>query len=105
MCLRRELLALSVALGAIVCLLRVPEPPTLAAQPKAEKANAAFKTEGVAFLKKHCLACHSGEKPKADLALDKYADDVALLKDRKTWARVLDVLKAGEMPPPAKPQP
>src|SRR6266545_2688527 len=103
--LRRALIALPVALGAIVCLLRAPEPSAVAAQPKAGKPEAAFKAEGVAFLKKHCLACHSGEKPKADLALDKYADDAALLKDRKVWVRVLDVLKAGEMPPPAKPQP
>jgi hypothetical protein len=90
---------------AILALVRLPEPATVASQPKAEKTEPAFKTEGVAFLKKHCLACHSGEKPKADLALDKFADDTALLRDRKTWVRVLDVLKAGEMPPAAKPQP
>ncbi len=100
--LRREFIALPVALVAALCLVRTPENPTVAAQPK---ADAAFKAEGVAFLKKHCLACHSGEKPKADLALDKYPDDASLLKDRKTWLRVLDTLKAGEMPPPAKPQP
>jgi mono/diheme cytochrome c family protein len=87
---------------ALALLIRAPEPQSVAAQPKAEVA---FKTDGVAFLKKHCLACHSGDKPKADLALDKYADDAALLKDRKTWTRVLDTLKAGEMPPAAKPQP
>jgi mono/diheme cytochrome c family protein len=103
--LRRELIALPVALGAVVCLLRAPELPAALAQPSAGKPEPAFKAEGVAFLKKHCLACHSGAKPKADLALDKYADDTALLKDRKVWTRVLDVLKAGEMPPPAKPQP
>ncbi len=98
---RREFFLLSV-LVAGVCLFRSPELPVVAAQPKAEPA---FKAEGVAFLKKHCLACHSGEKAKADLALDKYADDAALLKDRKTWLRVLDALKAGEMPPPQKPRP
>ena len=98
---RREFIALPVALAAMVCLFRAPEPAAVA-QPRAE---ASFKAEGVAFLKKHCLACHSGEKAKADLALDKYPDDAALLKDRKTWLRVLDTLKAGEMPPPAKPQP
>ena len=103
--LRRELLALPVALIALLCLLRVPESSIALAQPKAAKPDATFKAEGVGFLKKHCLSCHSGEKPKADLALDKYQDDESLLKDRKTWLRVLDVLKAGEMPPPAKPQP
>ena len=87
---------------AVLVSRAVPEPPAVAAQPKPDPA---FKTEGAAFLKKHCLNCHTGEKAKADLALDKYPDDAALLKDRKTWQRVLDVLKAGEMPPASKPQP
>jgi hypothetical protein len=99
---RREFLLLPAALVAVVCVFRTPEPAAVGAQPKATRE---FKTEGVAFLKKHCLACHSGEKPKADLVLDRFADDAALLKDRKTWNRVLDTLKAGEMPPANKPQP
>ena len=99
---RREFFLLPVAVVAAVYLFRAPEPASAIAQPKAEPA---FKSDGVAFLKKHCLACHTGEKAKADLALDKYAADAALLKDRKTWLRVLDALKAGEMPPPQKPQP
>ena len=98
---RRALVLVPLAFG-LALLVRAPEPQSVAAQPKTE---AAFKADGVAFLKKHCLSCHSGDKPKADLALDKYADDAALLKDRKTWTRVLDTLKAGEMPPAAKPQP
>ncbi len=98
--LRREFI-LSVVLAA-ACFSHAPRPPAVAAQPKAEPA---FTGDGVVFLKKHCLACHTGEKAKADLALDKYADDAALLKDRKTWLRVLDALKSGEMPPPQKPQP
>lgn len=89
-------------LAALAFLIRAPESATVAAQPQKEPA---FKAEGVAFLKKHCLSCHSGEKAKADLALDKFTDEAAILKDRKTWNRVLDVMKAGEMPPPAKPQP
>ncbi len=71
-------------------------------QPKAEPT---FKVEGVAFLKKHCVACHTGAKPKADFSLDKFTDDASILKDRKAWLRVLDVLKAGEMPPDPKPRP
>jgi hypothetical protein len=99
---RRTLAVVPVALATLVGLFRVPGSPSAAAQPAAEPS---FKSDGVAFLKKHCLACHAGAKPKADLALDTFPDDAALLKDRKTWGRVLDTLKAGEMPPPAKPQP
>jgi len=87
---------------AVVLLDHQSPLPVVAAQPKAE---ATFKTEGVAFLKKHCLACHSGAKAKADFSLDKFTDDAALLKDRKAVLRVLDVLKAGEMPPESKPRP
>ena len=64
-----------------------------------------FATEGSGFLQKHCLSCHSGDKAKADLRLDKYRDEAAVIKDRKTWQRVLDVLQSGEMPPPSKPRP
>ncbi|QJW99190.1 DUF1592 domain-containing protein [Frigoriglobus tundricola] len=100
---RRESVAALVPLVALAAgVFHAPGPLPAAAGTKAEPV---FKTDGVAFLKKHCLACHSGEKAKADLALDKYADDAALLADRKTWSRVLDTLKTGEMPPPQKPQP
>lgn len=91
---------LLVALGALALFFRPSDP--LAAQPKAE-AN--FKAEGVSFLKAHCLKCHSGDKPKADLKLDGFTDDASVLKDRKTWQRVIDSITAGEMPPANKPQP
>jgi hypothetical protein len=68
-------------------------------------ADSTFPVDGIAFLKKHCLACHTGAKAKADLRLDTFSDDASLVKDRKTWMRVLDVLKAGEMPPEPKPKP
>ncbi|MCE9563696.1 MAG: DUF1592 domain-containing protein [Planctomycetes bacterium] len=84
---------------AVMCYAASGESP---AQPKVEPT---FKVEGAAFLKKHCAACHTGAKAKADFSLDKFTDDASLLKDRKAWLRVLDVLKAGEMPPEGKPQP
>ncbi len=64
-----------------------------------------FARDGVAFLNKHCIACHGPEKKKADLVLHVYKDDQALLKDRKTWHKVLQVLQQGEMPPPTRPRP
>jgi len=71
-----------------------------AADPKPTFAN-----EGVAFLKAHCLACHGATKPKADLSLHGFMDDASVLKDRKTWQRVVEAVKEGEMPPPNKPRP
>jgi hypothetical protein len=68
-------------------------------------ADPAFAPAGPAFFAKYCVNCHSGEKPKADLKLTQFTDNASLLKDRKTMARVVEVMKAGEMPPPNKPQP
>ena len=66
---------------------------------------ASFGKEGVAFLTKHCVACHGPEKKKADLVLHTYKDEASLVKDRKTWNKVLRVLSMGEMPPQGRPQP
>ncbi|MFM8274205.1 MAG: DUF1592 domain-containing protein, partial [Gemmata sp.] len=99
---RLELFALPAALVAAVWFFRTPEVPARAAQPKAEPS---FEAAGVAFLKKHCLSCHGGDKPKADLALDRFTDGASLLKNRKVWQSVLDAVRGGEMPPPNKPKP
>jgi hypothetical protein len=64
-----------------------------------------FSKTGVAFLKKHCLECHSGDKPKAALSLAEFVDNASVVKKRKTWESVLKMVEAGEMPPDDKPQP
>ncbi len=64
-----------------------------------------FTKDGVAFLQKHCVACHGEKKKSADVALHAIADESALLQNRKLFQNVLRVLAAGEMPPPKKPQP
>ena len=84
---------------AILATIAIMSASASAAEP------ATFRTEGVAFLRKHCISCHSDQKPKAELSLAKYADDASLVQNRKVWQRVLDVLKAGEMPPEGKPRP
>jgi len=64
-----------------------------------------FSKEGVAFLKQHCLECHSGDKPKAELSLEQYKDSTSVVKERKTFEKVLRMLATGEMPPKKKPHP
>lgn len=64
-----------------------------------------FSKAGIAFLKKHCLECHSGDKPKAELSLAGFIDNASVVKKRKTWESVLKMVEAGEMPPDDKPQP
>ncbi|MCZ2340808.1 MAG: DUF1592 domain-containing protein [Bacteroidales bacterium] len=75
---------------------------TVAAEPAPPPT---FAVEGVAFLNAHCNKCHGQERPKADLTLTGIKTDADVLKNRKTWQRVIDVIQAGEMPPPSRKQP
>lgn len=51
------------------------------------------------LLQKHCASCHSGEKPKGDLRIDKLDPDLVKGKDGDHWREVLDRLNFGDMPP------
>src|SRR5467141_3600540 len=66
--------------------------------------DASFQTRIKPLLSKYCLGCH-GEKKKGDLDLRVYADEASVLRDRKTFAKVIKNLQAHEMPPEKKPQP
>jgi hypothetical protein len=64
-----------------------------------------FETEVKPFLAKYCLSCHSGEKPKGGVGLDKYLDEASLVKFKDVWDLVVQNLRQGTMPPPDKPRP
>ncbi len=66
--------------------------------------DAAFQTQVKPLLGKYCLGCH-GEKKKGDLDLRVYTDEASVLRDRRTFAKVIKNLQAHEMPPEKKPQP
>lgn len=68
-------------------------------------ADPNFDKQGLDFLESHCLSCHSGERPKAELSLAKFTDKDSLIPARKTWQRVIDVVQSGEMPPQNRRQP
>jgi hypothetical protein len=57
------------------------------------------------FLRRHCLECHTGEKPKGDLRLDRLSTDVTDEWTRRHWLAVLKRIEAGEMPPESRPRP
>lgn len=71
----------------------------------AEVAAPTFEKAGVPFLTKHCIKCHGADMPKADLSLHAFKDAASVLKGRKRWETVLEMVEAGEMPPPKQPQP
>ena len=68
-------------------------------------AQEPFAKAGVAFLGKYCTDCHGEKKQKGDLSLHTFRDDVSVLKQRKTWKRVFEMVQNGDMPPDDKPQP
>ena len=68
-------------------------------------AEEPFEKAGAPFLAKYCTDCHGEKKQKADLSLHVFRDDLSLLKQRKTWKRIMDAVKNGDMPPDDKPQP
>lgn len=66
---------------------------------------ARFEKDVTGFLAKHCVDCHSGKRPKADISLDTARSEGELLKDRKLWLNAVRQIADGAMPPPEKPRP
>lgn len=57
------------------------------------------------ILAKHCLTCHSTEKKKGDLDLERFTTLDVVRKDVRVWQHVVENLENGEMPPKKSPQP
>ncbi|HXT59659.1 MAG TPA: DUF1592 domain-containing protein [Pirellulales bacterium] len=90
----------------LLSLLLLANQGLQAGEPAANPALAeAFAGQVKPFLKKYCTHCHGGEKPKADLALDKYLDQAAAAKDREVWEHVLENVRDGIMPPDPETKP
>ena len=56
------------------------------------------------FLAQHCHRCHGARKQEGDLRLDQLGA-VAAGESTETWARVVEVIESGEMPPKSRPRP
>src|SRR5438034_6281310 len=57
------------------------------------------------LLKEFCLGCHSTEKHKGDIDLERFTSLGEVMKQPKVWQGVVEQLSLGEMPPRDKPQP
>lgn len=57
------------------------------------------------FVETHCVGCHSGKAPAAQLDLKSYSGLADVVKDHAHWALVAERLKAGDMPPKPLPKP
>ena len=62
-------------------------------------ASAQVPGEIAALVKKHCVDCHSGDKPEAGLNLAALKFETAEPRVFATWVRIHDQLASGEMPP------
>ncbi len=58
-----------------------------------------------AFLENHCVGCHGGDEPQAELTLERLRDPASLGPNRKTWEKIVAMTRAGEMPPESEPRP
>ena len=105
MTVRSVLILLSAAgICAVATWSTVAAPPESASQQAAPSTakpadDPTFATTIQPFLKKYCIDCHKGEKPKGGVSLDAYQSEAHARKDRKNWLTVQHVLAAGEMPP------
>ena len=98
----RRLAPAAMPLALVVCLLAPAS--SLFAQPIGVTA-ADFERSIRPMLKQYCLGCHSTEKHKGDLDLERFATLDEVLKHPKAWQGVIEQVALGEMPPKEKPQP
>ncbi len=94
--LRRRLIAL--ALGVLTTSAFADDTAKPGAEVRARDERA-FHEEVVPILNRYCLKCHGAEKPKGKVNLAAFPDLDAVLRDRKTWDKVVENVEAGIMPP------
>ncbi len=95
----RRLTGVLVFLGALISV------GNAAPVPGARALERDFTTRAKPVLKEYCLGCHSTEKQKGDLDLERFTSFAEFLKHPKAWQDVVDQMALGEMPPKDKPQP
>jgi mono/diheme cytochrome c family protein len=79
--------------------------PAQAQAPKTAAGSSSYKAQVAPIVAKYCVGCHGAEKPKGGVNLAAFATEGSALKDLKTWERVLEAVRGGEMPPDDRPQP
>jgi mono/diheme cytochrome c family protein len=73
--------------------------------PKPAASPPSYSTQVLPVVARYCVSCHGPTKPKNGLNLAAFTTEGAVVKDLKTWQKVLDNLIDGSMPPDDHPQP
>ncbi len=85
----------------ILCALFLATTPIT----QADQTPVTFDKSIQPFLTQHCIECHEGDKPKADLRLDTLTAEFGKHSVAEKWTEVLDQLSSGSMPPKKQPKP
>jgi hypothetical protein len=93
-----------VALALAGCRKPAPTPKASSATRDAVVAKT-YERDIHPVVTQYCNNCHSAEKHKGDVVLDKFTTESSVMADRATWEKVLKNLRARAMPPEGKPQP
>ncbi len=77
------------------------------AKPKSASAppEPTFADNVAPLLNKYCFKCHGGDKPRGNLALDKFKTEAEFLANASVADRVAQFVRGKEMPPGNRPQP
>ncbi len=67
--------------------------------------EAAFAGKIRPLMQEYCFGCHSAEKHKGDLDLERFQSLDSALREPEVWQQVVEQLGSGEMPPEKKKQP
>lgn len=90
-------------LPLLVLAVGLATPAIVAAEGNADSSR--FGEVIVPFLTTHCVDCHSGEDPEAQLGLDRYQQSSNVQTDYEVWEKVRRMLLERQMPPSDYPQP
>ena len=89
------------ALGVALFLAR----PSVAATPDVDTIGQAYPETIRPLLETLCWDCHSTERQKGELDLERFASFADVRRDPSIWPKVADMLADGEMPPKNREQP
>jgi mono/diheme cytochrome c family protein len=64
-----------------------------------------FGEDILPILQKNCAACHTGDDAQGGFVLTEFPDESSLLKHRRQWEKLTNLVSAGIMPPADEPQP
>ena len=65
----------------------------------------AYKKTVQPLLQKYCYECHGPNRQREGIGLHKYESLASIIRDDKTWTKVIEILEFGAMPPDDKPRP